>query len=189
MGEAGDQTSGALTRRNAIKAAAAVGVGAAAWTGPNIGVFGAAPAYAGTCSPGEEACTNAAQVSMQPNCGGNGLDTNYSYSNLFGPGNNSLTLEGQTYTISAGTGTCTDSNSTVIVSGPTSATCRLTLFFVLQGGPNAGNQGSVVATGQGTIPVPLLSRRIVGQQGSGSLFISAQLCCTTDPDDCDNIPG
>lgn len=39
-----------ISRRNALKAAAAVGVGAVAWSGPQITAFGATPAYAAACT-------------------------------------------------------------------------------------------------------------------------------------------
>jgi len=50
MTEESEVTKSAISRRNALKAGAAVGVGAAAFAGPQIGVLGAAPAYAQTCS-------------------------------------------------------------------------------------------------------------------------------------------
>lgn len=39
-----------ISRRNALKAAAAVGVGTVAWSGPQITAFGATPAYADGCT-------------------------------------------------------------------------------------------------------------------------------------------
>jgi hypothetical protein len=46
--EASDESR--ISRRNALKAAAAAGVGAMAWTGPQITAFGATPAYAAACT-------------------------------------------------------------------------------------------------------------------------------------------
>ena len=48
-----EKTGMALDRRTALKVGVAAGVGAVAFTGPAVGTFGAAPAYAGVCSPGE----------------------------------------------------------------------------------------------------------------------------------------
>lgn len=47
-----DETEARISRRTALKAAAAAGVGAAAFAGPQIGVLGSSPAYgqAGVCS-------------------------------------------------------------------------------------------------------------------------------------------
>ena len=43
-------TDGSLSRRRILKGAAAVGVGAVAWSAPNIKTFGFAPAYAQVCT-------------------------------------------------------------------------------------------------------------------------------------------
>lgn len=53
MDDVGRTPDPKINRRRAIQAAAALGVGAAAWTGPRVGLLGATPAYAGTCSAGE----------------------------------------------------------------------------------------------------------------------------------------
>lgn len=42
-----------MSRRNALKTGAALGVGAAVLAGPSIGILGSAPAYAQTCSRGK----------------------------------------------------------------------------------------------------------------------------------------
>lgn len=47
------KSSSSISRRNALKTGAALGVGAAAFAGPQIGILGAAPAYAAHCSPGK----------------------------------------------------------------------------------------------------------------------------------------
>ena len=55
MEELSDNTtaeSGALNRRNVLKGAVAVGVGAAVWTVPSITSLGGTPAYAETCTGG-----------------------------------------------------------------------------------------------------------------------------------------
>jgi hypothetical protein len=44
------QDESRISRRNALKAAVGVGVGAMAWTGPQITAFGATPAYAAACT-------------------------------------------------------------------------------------------------------------------------------------------
>lgn len=53
------QDESRISRRNALKAAVGVGVGAVAWTGPQITSFGATPAYA-------EACTFAVFFELTP---------------------------------------------------------------------------------------------------------------------------
>lgn len=50
MTDVSENKNAAVSRRNALKAGAALGVGAAAFAGPQIGVLGQAPAYAMTCS-------------------------------------------------------------------------------------------------------------------------------------------
>lgn len=49
-GGAPEATKGGLTRRNALKAGVAVGVGAAAWSGVSITSLGGTPAYAAGCT-------------------------------------------------------------------------------------------------------------------------------------------
>lgn len=44
------QDASRISRRNALKGAVAAGVGAVAWTGPQITAFGATPAYAAACT-------------------------------------------------------------------------------------------------------------------------------------------
>lgn len=44
------QDESRISRRNALKAAVGAGVGAVAWTGPQITAFGATPAYASGCT-------------------------------------------------------------------------------------------------------------------------------------------
>lgn len=53
------QDESRISRRNALKAAVGVGVGAVAWSGPQITAFGATPAYA-------EACTFAVFFELTP---------------------------------------------------------------------------------------------------------------------------
>lgn len=48
------QDESRISRRNALKAAVGVGVGAVAWSGPQITSFGATPAYAAGCTFIEE---------------------------------------------------------------------------------------------------------------------------------------
>lgn len=51
VGEAADAAEAArISRRRALKAGAALGVGVTAWAGPQIGRMGATPAYAAACT-------------------------------------------------------------------------------------------------------------------------------------------
>lgn len=61
------------SRRNALKAAAAAGVGVVALGGPQVGVMGAAPAYAvGSSQSGQLTQTGSVNCGGNPNdCGGN----------------------------------------------------------------------------------------------------------------------
>jgi len=60
--------SGSFSRRNALKAGAAVGVGATVWSGVSITSLGGTPAYAAGCTgvlniPLDEGCRNTSQPS------------------------------------------------------------------------------------------------------------------------------
>lgn len=180
MGEADDQTSSALTRRNAIKAAAAVGVGAAAWTGPKIGVFGASPAYAGVCSPGELSCAETGQLSTQPNCGaGTGQNASFSFSlptlNLNVDGN------AVTATASDAPNSCTDGQTNILISNA-SLTCQVRVRFFEQGGGNAVLFDQTFS-GSASIAIPNIIRSTVQ---SSSVFLVIGVCCSSDPADCFN---
>jgi hypothetical protein len=64
-------TASRISRRNALKAGVAAGVGAAVWGGPQIGRIGSTPAYAAHCTPGEfeTATTNKTNTSWANGCG------------------------------------------------------------------------------------------------------------------------
>ena len=68
MTDNSEKKTAAVSRRNALKAGAAVGVGAAAFAGPQIGILGAAPAYAAHCSPGKFTTTDGDD--RNTDCGG-----------------------------------------------------------------------------------------------------------------------
>ena len=64
----------ARSRRAALKAGVAAGIGLAAWTGPTITSIGGTPAYAATCTNFTVNTTSADRNTNQGNCSGNGIN-------------------------------------------------------------------------------------------------------------------
>lgn len=199
-GEPIEGTSRALTRRNALKVGAAAGVGAAAWTGPKLGIFGASPAYAGMCSPGEEGCyTAGSSVNFGADCEDNSGGKYAEFNNVRG----TVTLGGLSATISAPNGSdngsklCSLTQSPLRVVASGGLRCRARLVVELRG----GGQDIQEITGTGTfdLPIPPYFRAANDQEAGTSpvpLIVhpnsrwSLSFCCTTDPDpgDCDLLP-
>ena len=115
----GENNKASISRRNALKAGVATGVGAAAFAGPQIGMLGMTPAYAQNCSPGKFQSTLSPDRNVD--CGG-------------GCGNNTFRLHGQTVelvyngvTITAEQAdkVCADVATPVISGIPSGVECQL----------------------------------------------------------------
>lgn len=173
---------GALSRRNAIKLGAAAGVGAAAWTGPRVGAFGATPAYAGACSTGEQQCTSRS---------GTTRECEDDYVRFDGLDDLSLQIAGQTVRVKVDRNPCTDdreSDRTLELDLPRDSglTCRLRLVI---GSVATLDTGAVTRNTDLVIPRYRNDRSSSGlpQVRNGTTW-SVTVCCTTDADDCALVP-
>lgn len=123
MTDISENKSAAVSRRNALKAGAALGVGAAAFAGPQIGVLGAAPAYAQTCS--------IAPVTVS------GIEENVACTNACAPYFDlqtetvSVTFAGQTfdYTVSG----CSNTDAAWVDGSPATIDCEVRVIPVVGG--------------------------------------------------------
>jgi len=117
-----------FSRRNALKAGAAVGVGAVAWSGATITSLGGTPAYA-------VACSQSIQIDFTAGCrnidlgNDNGCGSNHAafgYHTLVGvyPDGYSLTNN-----VPSGGGTCCTANFTPVLHFPAGITCQVVLHF------------------------------------------------------------
>ena len=116
-GEGGTTGSAAvLDRRRMLKAAAAAGVGVAAWSGPRITTFGFTPAYGQTCSVAGKVAEYVSDTSNT--AGGCGANLRLQGSVTFGPA-------GSLSATPNGTG-CADGVETVSFMGAAPAVrCRI----------------------------------------------------------------
>ncbi len=142
MSEESEVVTSAISRRNALKAAAAVGVGAAAFAGPQIGVLGAAPAYAAHCSPGKFTTTDGED--RNTDCGG-GCQPHFRTHGA------TLTQGGITATIP--NAVCTDVVTPTITGIPAGTTCQVQLGIYENNPANAEFF---------TLPAPNLERDLTG---------------------------
>lgn len=195
MGDDTISSGGAVTRRNALKIGAAAGVGAAAWTGPKLGVFGASPAYAGMCSPGEAACSTRSGSPSGSNNAGTGADASSDVCSNGGnqasrvyrlgssntpPSMPSMTIDGVSRTVTQGGGNCSNGGATLTVGGSGSLTCRVALTI--------GNV-TKTAVGGNTVTIPSITRGEVSGEPRFASF-TLTICCSSDldPGDCDLLP-
>ena len=123
----------AISRRKALKAATAVGVGAVAWGGPQIGVLGTAPAYAAHCSDGKFRSTLTADRNVD--CGGNcGSDTFRLHGQSV-----SVDYNGTTISATMADKVCADVATPIISDIPPGVECQLrTVLTNPQGVPLPG---------------------------------------------------
>ena len=172
-------TKGSLSRRNALKAGAAVGIGVAAWSGPQIGQLGSAPAYAGVCSPGEKDCVSDQQNVSWGNCG----NPQIAYIH---PLTGSLTVLNNTINVSTVAG-CSNGAASVTATGiPTGVTCEPSVyFFLMSNGATVGTPWVGTPGTGGTVSwtVPSLPKT-----NPASAFYIFSMCCSSDPGDCGLTP-
>jgi hypothetical protein len=167
-------TASRISRRNALKAGVAAGVGAAVWGGPQIGRIGSTPAYAAHCTPGEFVLSDFSDPKNTSwNCGTPALkymnykkDIDWSFANLLGVG--------VSPTFNNDTG-CSDQNQTFWVTGvPVGTMCQPILTVFEMGG---SNQQLVLEGDIATGEMPPLSNAMISGGTTGSWFIKAQLKC------------
>lgn len=192
MVEAQTESSSAMNRRNLLKGAAAVGVGAAVWTVPSITSLGGTPAYADTCTSG---FTNYALGSRNTacNCGNPPNDKFISYKELGTPcaGDGNALPAGFTAYLaqSAGGSPITDSGTCPVrppnantgagvqANVPSGLFCK-TVVRIYQGG-QCGNVFDEfvgpILSGPGFYPLP-----DAPCQGGGNVFISVILRCSRE---------
>lgn len=174
-GEASVRTS----RRQALKLGAAAGVGLAAWTGPQIGIIGATPAYAADCSPGERECfSQAGSVNW-------GTWTDSEQYLEFNGVPTQLTVQGQTVTFSGISGNKFNVNGTsaITFNVPAGVTCgaSITVFDKVQGQLVERPDLAVDQDpAQGVFRPSAVLKGVIAESGEYSFSI----CCTTDPAGC-----
>lgn len=171
--------SSAISRRNALKAGAALGIGAAALAGPQIGMLGSTPAYAAACSQpwltvGEAGCSS----TSCPSACDVGLFKFVSYKAQ------TVTGGGASATANAGCGGV----ATATITAPTSTgQCRVRVKLY-QGNPECKADGtaglltevvsaSVAGGGVGTVTVPA-----AGCAPASNVFYNLILECNGDTD-------
>lgn len=195
MGEDGGSTgsgegadSATLNRRRLLQGAAAAGVGAAAWSAPNITTLGFTPAYAQVCTqPLLE--FEVSNRNTACNCGSN-PNKRVSYKE-FGTACAGTAYPG-TAVLRSGTcagplignsGECPQGfggNAGVCVSAPPAGTtCKIRV--IVQQGNCTGTPIAVVISdafsGPGFVDMPAAPC-----QGSGNVFVRVQIVCSVDPD-------
>ncbi len=173
----GSRSRSVMNRRTALKAGVAAGVGAAAFAGPQVGIFGAAPAYAGTCSPGEltsDSDTNNTNASC-----GDYLSYQYHPFNVAGVGtfNAPTNAAGVNLTPFA----CSDVG--VYMKAPTipaGTACQLTITAggLPALGPVALTSGAIYG------PLPALLKTSAGGSYPSNSQVTITVECSTDPADC-----
>lgn len=156
-----DETQARISRRNALKAGAALGVGAAAFAGPQIGVLGTTPAYAAACSQpwvvvGQAGCTN---TSCPAECN-QGTAKFVSYKAQTVTGSN-----GATANATAG---CGGTATATITAPSTTGQCRVRVK-AYQGNPQC------VANGAAGLLSEVVSASVAGGT-SGTVVVPAASC-------------
>lgn len=179
--------SGALSRRNLLKGAAAAGVGVAVWSSPSITSIGGTPAYAAVCTKG---FTNYALGSRNTSCscgdpqvqkyadfkplgtpcaGDGSTFTGSAYLSV-GPGGPAIPESGECPQVAGG-----NAGVTVTSLPNPNLYCR-TVVRIWQGGSCGGSYTEVVGPiFQGPTFYPLPG---VPCQGGGNIFISVILRCS-----------
>ena len=179
MGEYGGNDSVAssgVDRRKLLKGTVAAGVGAAAWSAPNIKTLGFAPAYAQTCSvPPTVASFNGGSINNGTTCGGPAA---YAEANHDPSGSsNGITF--------VANGTCLDLHDVSFswdAAGP-DAECNIRVYVLTPGqNEQCGSNGTRVpldAAGTATVPIPSIDDN---ECPSGQVFV--EIACSNDPDNC-----
>ena len=146
-------SSSVLDRRRVLKAAAAAGVGAVAWSTPGITTLGVTPAYGQNCSvvsPVTEYVTDTSNTA-----GGCGANLRLQGSVTFGTGGS--------YSATPDTTGCADGIETVSFTGPAPARCRIKTLDLYD------NKGDLIgsfppAEGSDGVTLPVVPR--AGHNGS-----------------------
>ena len=157
-------TESGLSRRNALRAGVAVGVGAVAWSGVTITSLGGTPAYAQTTSGviivdlnANSRCRNIDVGQGQPPCS----PGSYRYHEL----RSSITVEGFTFTVSPNIteGTCCEAGATATFNyDASSLTCRVQIDIW---------EGQVACDRGRPLFTPKASSPLFATPGSGSIII------------------
>lgn len=179
--QSGGRRDQVATRRTALKAGVAAGVGVAAWTGPQIGRLGATPAYAAHCTPNQFTTTNFSINKTQVNWGNscNSGDSG-TYGNFGAP----ETLSNGVI-FDADGGCSQNSVQYTLTNVPAGQTCQPTIRAYLQATDNQNpnpNQLLVVGTalsgdGSGTLPELQKSALADPTATNGSWFYEVRLRC------------
>lgn len=174
MTDISENKSAAVSRRNALKAGAALGVGAAALAGPQIGVLGAVPAYAAHCSAGKFYTLDF--PGRNTNCGGNCgnpdiMQYHRDNESIAGPfGTVSYTMSGN------GQWECSDVATLTLTAVPAGQTC-IVLEVIVTDGLN----GTTVVQGNGSLSMPTISQAPPNEFQCNAQY-SVRLQCA--PSDC-----
>lgn len=118
MTEKIENDAAAVSRRNALKAGAALGVGAAAFAGPQIGILGAAPAYAAHCSPGK--FTTEVSDDRNTDCGGSCAPYFRTHGEIL-----EVVVNGSTITATIPDKVCTNVATIAVTGVPSGITCEV----------------------------------------------------------------
>lgn len=161
-GTAGDQeraTADGPGRRALLKGAVAAGVGAAAWTAPDIKTLGFTPAYAQTCSPGQvEFFVGPCASTNVGNC--SSMGTQYARIQPFQPSDFPSLPGGATVELFCGgssapnPGCCSlDGDPNLVFADvPAGTTCQVSSIEVWQGSGSCSGPSDTVVVGSLDIP-------------------------------------
>lgn len=130
MTDLGDaQLEARLSRRNALKAAAAAGVGVMALAGPQVGVLGTAPAYAVGCSKSDSGTAVGSVNCGGSNCASGEVRLNQSNAPTV------LQVGDVTITLASLNNQCTNSALPITYSNGTGAGVSCSAVISVVGGP------------------------------------------------------
>lgn len=130
-GELTNAEEARLSRRRALKAGVAAGVGAAAFAGPQISVLGSTPAYAAHCSPNKFTTSDGPDRNVD--CGGACANNAF---RLHGT-DLQATVDGSLVMASVADKVCAGDAVPSITGIPSGFECQVSA--VIFGGPNAGD--------------------------------------------------
>lgn len=173
-----------ISRRNALKAGVATGVGAAAFAGPQIGMLGMTPAYAAACSQPfvtvaigdcrNTSCPNACDVAGVKN-------VSYSADSVSGGGASATTVGG-----------CGNAGSATLTAPASTGQCRLRIDVYSKNPACAAGLGaagsdfvtsafssSIAGGSSGSVTLPSV---VCASFGVSSIFYRMTIECSGDDD-------
>lgn len=191
-----EATKSSISRRNALKAGVATGVGAAAFAGPQIGMLGMTPAYADTCSANWVTIASSTDC-QNVSCNCPNSTVNYKEYSLAGGGATAeVTRTGSGQGSGCGSLNTTNEDGEALVSLDLTnvtgyAQCRVTFIFYVNGnsactngtGPTVEISSGGVATGTaGETVFPIRQCSPTGGPNLASTFFKGIIECNTDSD-------